>query len=442
MNDEKPVTLLLVDDEPNILRALTRALRPLGMRVVTAANGREGLERLAEERVELIISDMRMPEMDGAEFLKQAAERAPDTIRILLTGYADLSSTIAAVNQGRIYRYLSKPWEDNDLRITVQHALERHRLEQEQRRLTLLIHRRNKELQELNEALEARVQERTAKIRLAAEHLQRTHRRLEESFSASIHILSHLASSREGGQLGAQGSHSRRVAEQAREIGEMLGLNEEQARTVYHAGLLHDIGKLGLPDRLIARPFEGLSPEERKRVAAHPLLGQAALLALDALEPAAALIRAHHERWDGGGYPDGLAGEEIPLGARILAVPNEYDALLLGTLRAEPFTPEQARDYIERESGRRYDPRVVEMFLMLWNGEERKTAAAPITEVALTSGQLTPEMELSRDLFNHHGLMLLPKGRRLDLETIAKILKFERDEGQPYTLHVRNPEYR
>src|SRR5487761_2096594 len=123
------VTLLLVDDEANILNALRRLLRPLGYRIFTAESGRAGLEILEREQVDLVISDMRMPEMNGAQFLEEVRIRFPDCMRILLTGYADMGSTIAAINRGEIYRYISKPWEDNDLVLAVKHALERKFLE-------------------------------------------------------------------------------------------------------------------------------------------------------------------------------------------------------------------------------------------------------------------------------------------------------------------------
>ncbi len=121
-------TLLLVDDEANILNALRRLFRPHGYRVLTAESGAAGLELMSSESVDLVISDMRMPQMNGAEFLERVQTEHPDVVRILLTGYADLDSTIAAINHGGIYRYLAKPWEENDVLLTVRHALERKAL--------------------------------------------------------------------------------------------------------------------------------------------------------------------------------------------------------------------------------------------------------------------------------------------------------------------------
>src|ERR1017187_6253965 len=152
--------LLFVDDEENILNSLRRLFRPLNYKIFTAISGAEALALLEHEPVDLIISDMRMPLMDGAQLLEQVRAKWPDILRILLTGYADISSTIAAINKGEIYRYIAKPWEDNDIILVVRHALERKSLEQEKRRLEQLTIRQNEELKALNASLEIKVQER------------------------------------------------------------------------------------------------------------------------------------------------------------------------------------------------------------------------------------------------------------------------------------------
>lgn len=131
----EPPALLFVDDEANILSALKRLFRPLGYRIFTAESGAAGLQVFEQNTIDLVISDMRMPEMNGAQFLEQVRQKWPDAVRILLTGYADVTSTIDAINKGEIYRYIAKPWDDNDITMTVKHALERKKLELEKQRL-------------------------------------------------------------------------------------------------------------------------------------------------------------------------------------------------------------------------------------------------------------------------------------------------------------------
>ncbi len=425
-----PATLLLVDDEENILSALRRLFRPAGYRILTAQDGMQGLEVLAKESVDLVISDMRMPGMDGAKFLEEVARRWPETVRILLTGYADLTSTISAVNKGRIYCYISKPWEDSDIKVAVQHALERKFLEREKRRLEELTRKQNQELKELNATLEKRVQDRTAEIQQTADMLDLAFQELKRSYVTAIPVFANLVEMREGKATG----HSRRIAEQARMLGHQMGMTEEDTENVYFAGLLHDIGKLGLPDALLNQPYISLPPRERALMDKHPAMGAAALLALEPMEGAARLIRSHHERFDGKGYPDQLFGDRIPLGARILAVVNDYDALQIGTLLDKSATPAEARAFLVNNKTQRYDPRVVDEFVKILDSQPIQSVL--LHGIKLTSDGLREGMVLARDLLNNDSMLLLTKGYRLTGALISKIQTFERDTGKGLVIHV------
>ena len=312
-------TLLFVDDEPSILSALRRLFRPHGYRILVAESGMAGLSILEQETVDLIISDMRMPEMDGATFLKEARQRWPNAMRILLTGYADVTSTVAAINDGEIYRYISKPWDDHEIVNTVREALERQKLEVENRRLTALTQAQNEELKALNSGLEQKVAERTAELRQALAFVEQSHGELKKAFLTSVQVFAGLIELR-GGRLAG---HGRRVADMARNLAHRLELSEAEIQNVMLAGLLHDIGKLGWSDELLAKPFNTLTPDQRAQVMKHPQIGQNLLMAIDRFKDAAILVRHHHECFDGSGYPDHLAGMAIPLGARILAVAND-----------------------------------------------------------------------------------------------------------------------
>ena len=161
----RQATLLFVDDEPNILSALKRLFRPLGYRIFTAAGGAAGLAILAREQVDLVVSDMRMPEMNGAQFLERVRQEWPDTVRILLTGYAEIGSTIDAINKGEIFRYVSKPWEDSDITLTIKHALERRDLERRNKGLEELTRKQEEKIKQLNADLEEKVKTRTEEVR-------------------------------------------------------------------------------------------------------------------------------------------------------------------------------------------------------------------------------------------------------------------------------------
>ncbi|MBE2260933.1 MAG: response regulator, partial [Rhodobacteraceae bacterium] len=236
-----PPTLLLVDDEPSILSALRRLFRPCGYRILTAEGGAAGLDLLARENVDLVISDMRMPEMDGAQFLERVRAEWPRAVRILLTGYADMTATVNAINKGEIYRYIAKPWDDHDIVLIVRDALERQQLQGENSRLLALTQSQNDELKALNSDLEARVRARTAEIEQVNGFLNIANDTLKQSFLVSIKIFSTLLELRDG----SVGGHARRVADLARKLAIKLKLDAKTQQNIFIAGLLHDIGKIG-----------------------------------------------------------------------------------------------------------------------------------------------------------------------------------------------------
>ena len=431
-----PATLLFVDDEPSILSALRRLFRPHGYRILIAESGAAGLAILEQEAVDLNISDMRMPEMDGATFLKQARSRWPGTVRILLTGYADVTSTVAAINEGEIYRYIAKPWDDTEIVNTVRDALERQRLESENKRLTALAQAQNEELKALNAGLEQKVAERTSEVRQVLAMVEKAHGELKKSFLTSVQVFAGLSELRVGHSGGAQAGHGRRVADWARNLAHRLEVGEAEVQNVMLAGLLHDIGKLGLPDELLSKPFNMLTADQRAQVMKHPQIGQNLLMAIERFKDVATLVRHHHECFDGTGYPDRLAGMAIPLGARILSVANDYDSLQIGTLVQRPLRPEEAITFLIDNRGKRYDPAVVDAFVKLI-AETRKSG--PV-ELPLRTMHLKPGMVLTRELAHRDGYLLLAKGSVLTADIINQLVRLEQTEQHNLTVYIRSEE--
>ena len=431
-----PATLLFVDDEPGILSSLRRLFRPHGYRILVAESGALGLAELEKTPVDLVISDMRMPEMDGATFLKAVRQRWPDTVRILLTGYADVTSTVAAINDGEIYHYVSKPWDDTEIVNTVREALERYRLKQENLRLTALTQSQNEELKGLNASLEQKVAERTAELRQALSFVEQSHGELKKSFLTSVQVFAGLIELRSGPAGSRLAGHGRRVADMARNLAQRLGMGDVEVQNIMLAGLLHDVGKMGLPDDLLGKAFNTLSQDQRALVMKHPVIGQNILIAIDKFKDAAILVRHHHESFDGNGYPDRLAGISIPQGSRILAVVNDYDSLQIGTLVQRPLRPEEALAFIADNRGKRYDPATVDAFLKLIS-ETRKSGP---TELPLRTMHLKPGMVVSRDLPHRDGYLLLAKGSVLTGDIIGQLVKLEQSEQQTLTLYIRQEE--
>jgi response regulator RpfG family c-di-GMP phosphodiesterase len=429
-------TLLFVDDEPGILSALRRLFRPHGYQIFIAEGGAAGLEILEKEHIDLVISDMRMPEMDGATFLKEVRSRWPAVTRILLTGYADITSTVAAINQGEIYRYISKPWDDSEIVTIVSEALEHQRLKHENQRLTRLAQEQNEQLKELNAGLEQKVAERTAEVRQALAFVEQSHSELKKSFLTSVQVFAGLIELRSG-TVGSQISgHGRRVAEHARSVAKRLGLPDTEVQNIMLAGLLHDIGKLGLPDDLLTKPFNTLTPEQRALVVKHPVIGQNVLMGIDKFKDSALFVRHHHESFDGNGYPDHLVGHAIPQGSRILQVVNDYDSLLIGTLVQRPLKPAEAQKFLIENRGKRYDPSVVDAFIALLTENSKPS----IIEVPFRPLLLKPGMVLSRDFLHRDGYLLLAKGAVLTAEIIGQLVRMEDAEQIKLMLHVRQEE--
>jgi response regulator RpfG family c-di-GMP phosphodiesterase len=427
--DTKAPTILCVDDEPNILSALKRLLRPAGYHVLTAESGAAGLALLASEPVDLVISDMRMPEMDGAHFLEQVRQRWPDTMRLLLTGYADIKSTINAINQGEIYRYVAKPWDDKELPLILREALDRRDLLVENARLQALTTMQNEQLRELNEGLERKVAARTGELAQVNSFLSLANQQLKQKFLVSIKMFTGLMELRGGVMAG----HSRRVSELARRLADKCGLDQNAQHDVFLAGLLHDIGKIGLSDGVLARPVSLMSGHQMAEYCRHASDGEAALMPLEELREAARLIRSHHEHYDGRGFPDNLQGEEIPLGSRILAVVNDYDGFQIGTLAEKKIGPEQALTMVRQLAGKRYDPRVVDVFSKLIE----KIRSGQAGEKMVAQDQLKPGMVLARDLVGSNGALLLAADLTLTPQLISQIQAMAARHGKQLLLPVR-----
>lgn len=431
MNDttaQAAPTLLCVDDEPNILSSLRRLFRGQGYRVLTADGGAAGLAVLEQESVDIVISDMRMPEMDGAQFLEKVRERWPDSMRLLLTGYSDISAILAAINRGEIYRYITKPWDDNDILLVVRHAIERRALEKEKERLEQLTARQNEELRVLNQSLEAKVEARTIALKKAHEAMVAANEKLKHNFITTIKILSSMIEMRGGNMAG----HSRRVADLARRIGLKMGLDAREAQEVFIAALLHDIGKIGFSDEMLQMPVNLMNGDKLGQFRKHPQRAQELLMPLEELRGAANIVGAHMEQFDGSGFPDGMSGLSIPFGARILALASDYDSLQHGVLVQRRVEPEAARQLIYDRSGKRYDPDVVAAFRFLFDGEP----VEQVRDIAVLSGELVPGMVLSSDLLSKDGLMLLSAEHELDQRNIHQVIEFESKSGGRLAIRV------
>jgi response regulator RpfG family c-di-GMP phosphodiesterase len=345
-------TLLCVDDELSVLSALKRTLRSRDLTVVTATSGAQALEMMAELPVDLVISDMRMPGMDGAQLLEHICRDWPDTVRILLTGYSDATATIRAVNHGRIFRYLQKPWDERELVESVREGLAlRARLEDEARLLGMAA-AQAAQLRQLDDELQQLQEQHAADRRQSDAARQRR-------YLQSVKVLTNLLEVRCTGLF----EHGRRVAALARDLARAMELPSEAVLDVFVAGLLHDIGLIGLPDDTLARLDGNGTSDDDGIYREHSRLSARALAAMEDMLPVAALVEAHHEHFDGSGFPRGMAGAGIPLGARILALADAVDDLTQGRSGLARCGAEEVARRLTAARGAQFDPDVLDTWI-------------------------------------------------------------------------------
>lgn len=421
-------TILLVDDEISVIKALQRLFRKEGYEILTASNGQEALEQLKtmKKRVSLIISDQRMPGMTGVQFLEASKKILPKTIRFLLTGYADINAVIDAINKGGIHRYLIKPWQDNDLIQQVRDGLEQYELILENKRLLVLVNKRNKELNALNRQLEQKVEERSKEI-------IKKNKEIESSFYNTVRAFASLLEI----HAPALAGHGTRVALQSREMGQLLDLSEKEITHIEIAALLHDIGKLGFPQHLMDYRENKWTLEERALYEKHPEEGQNIVRFINNLDHVGLLIRSHHEWYDGRGYPDQLSEEWIPMGSRIIAVADAYDRIVYVKLNIQSFIDEYLEEvkitqnhvpenellqqaalyYIKKNTFIKFDPDIVKSFFKLIKAKGIETG----TEKGLSLDELKDGMVLTRSLYTAKGRFLLPYNTVLTGDYIVKL---------------------
>ncbi len=350
--DPSGFQILCVDDEPNILSALRRMFMLSGFDIEEASSGAEAIKKLEEKEFHLVLSDMQMPGMNGAELLAQVRERWPKVMRLMLTGTADLKAAISAINEGEIYRYLTKPWNDEEVVSTIKSALERCALVRERDNLLELTKQQNLSLAEMVNTLEEKVKERTAE-------LSNSYDELRGSYIASVKAYSTLIGLRDSALL----AHSKSVADLAVRMAKAANCSQNDTQDIYIAGLLHDIGKIGLSDETLSNLSKGVGGYSKKLYEAHAKAGQDCLSGLYEMERIAFYIGTHHERFDGSGFPNGLKGDAIPFGGRVLAVVEAYEEVQIKKKDVEQLSPRDAALLINDYSGTAFCPEVCKLLL-------------------------------------------------------------------------------
>ena len=421
--------VLLVDDEESILNSLRRLLRSQPYDVVLATGGAQALEIMATRPIDLVMSDARMPGMDGATLLAEVHRLYPGTRRILLTGYADLSTIVKAINDGQIHRYISKPWNDEELQLILQQTLEHQRLER-------LTHAQNDQLKALNATLEKRVTARTAELQQTADMLDLAYDELKRSYVTGTEVFSLLANLR----LPKDKQTNRALIELVRVYCTTQSIDEADTRDLTMAAALYNIGKLSWNDSMMVAPSDRLHSTDRELYREYPTQSESLLMTLEPMKDAARIIRHHQERWDGSGFPDHLKGDAIPPGSRLLKLAVDFIELQKGLILERHLNSDEALLYIRKYAGRLYDPQLVEDFVQACATFLSDVTLGDPTVKVLTTRELEDGMVLARNLNADNGMLLLNAGKVLNLPLVDKLIAFEAMEGAKYSVFIKQPD--
>jgi cyclic di-GMP phosphodiesterase len=337
--------ILVVDDEPAVREFLLEGLRDSGYPCAGASDGIEALALLRRGDYSLVLSDIDMPRMDGVALLRALKERHSDIDVVMVTGVVDVEVALQVIRLGAS-DYLTKPFHLEEVRFTIGRVLEKRRLVLENR--------------EYQRSLESMVAARTAEIVRKGREIRELYERLQTSYETTLKALAAALDTRDTETQG----HSSRVSEYTVVIARRMGVRDPQLTEIRRGALLHDVGKIGIPDAVLRKPGR-LTEDEWVEMKRHPEIGYRILSGINFLERSLPIVISHQERFDGSGYPGGLRGEEIPLGARIFAVVDTLDAMTSDRPYRKALSYAAAREEIVRHSGTQFDPRIVEIFLAI-----------------------------------------------------------------------------
>lgn len=400
--------VLLVDDEVAILNLLRDELEQAGYATVGVTSPLQALEQIRQRNFSVIISDQRMPELSGLEFLSQAARIQPQATRMLITGVMEVGTVIEAINKGEIFRFIVKPWLREEFLAAVKNGVQRHELILQNSHLQSATQSMNEQLIELNRSLEQQVK-LVAQKNLQLHDLNGA---LEDNLVHSMELCVHTMET----FYPLLGNRARRVFQLCKSISQVLQLDGEEARVLESSALLYDIGLVGVPRQIIRHWQEAphsLSQAEKTLVEQHPILGQELIAFGSNLETVGKIIRAHHENFDGSGYPDQLSAANIPWLARLLAVAVAYVS--------NPYTDVEAMEQLKAGAGTTFDPEAVRIFM-----RAHTVAVIPRKERHLSLAELRPGMVLAKGIHTYNGLLLVSQGQKLNATYIEKVLNHNR----------------
>jgi len=349
-------TILLVDDEESVLNALRRMLKGGKFNILMANSGDEAIEMIRYNEIAVVVTDERMAGADGVEVLRNVTQWSPDTFRVLLTGYADLTSVIEAINKGEVHRYISKPWNNIELAEIVKEGVYRYNLIAENRLITVDIMQQRDELKLLSENLGKKVKEST-------EELEKDNEAIRKNYFGALQAVAFAVDERDPCTL----NRARNVTGISLLVADYIGVSAQEREMIRVAGLLHDIGNICIRDEIFLKPGK-LTDDEFAEIKTHPARGARILNSIEEMKEAVGIIKHHHEHFDGSGYNGGLKGQDIPLGARLISACDAYDAMTSNRPYRKALGHNEAIVELKAKAGTQFDPDIVGSLLRVIDG--------------------------------------------------------------------------
>ena len=424
LGDGMRAKLLIVDDEPEVLKALERFLKN-HFELHLFDNAKDALNFLAHTHCHLILSDMKLPLISGAEFLSHATKLSPLSKKVVLTGHADIEDAKTAVNDANISRYFTKPWGNKELLTGLSELVTLYNEEQKSKRVLQSLKGSNLQLSVAKRSMKHTIQSMLVKHSEVNQQNEELFSLNDELIGFSARLINLL--------VGDDTGHNYRIAQQAQLIAKILGVDNTGQEAIYLAGLYYSIGVASLPDQLRNKTIDKMSFSQKQQWARSAQISSEILKEIPPFEKAANIVKHIFEHVDGTGLPDKLIGDDIPLGSKILALVIHYDHVLQGKVYSYLLNQEEALIKVKSLVDKAFDSKVLRAFELLLSRKNTENF-----EYAISANKIIEGMVASQDVLNQHGKILIAKNISISGALIDALLSYQKTKDSPVIVFVKS----
>lgn len=423
MASEPQYAILFLDDEANILRSVKRLFAGRKHKLIIVDDGQKALDYMQDHSVQVVISDVRMPGMPGDVFLEKVAASFPDTHRIVLSGYADSDIILRLVNNGRIHRYIQKPWQNDVLLEAVEEGINKFKLKQEHINLQHQLSIQNKRLQTLNSTLEERVELRTIQVKTSLKQARQGVHGIKKLLLNTFTSVSFIDARR-----------GRKVSSLAEKIATELKLDARQISDISFAALIHELGMLPFGEVIYNQPLNSMSQQNRELYFNQAKNAKTILLSVNQIHEINDIVLKQFEYINGKGFPDNLSADEVPLGAQILGISRDFCRYTHGLFDGKKYNETVALNKLHQRVGAQFDEHIYDALAKILACEKSMSNKK---NDCLSASELKVGMVLKEGVYNQSDLLIMPEGHIIDEKSIAKLLQLEKDTQEEFDIFVK-----